>query len=327
MLSQSKSTDSMRPARLPESVSERLKSHALRRLASPIHARGEALCGSASDDGLVPDDGSSVKDGQPENRRLVESLAGQVRAMETANRKAVATRPTSCGCEAMDRCLPEGGYSPGTVVEYLRAMPGSGASVLALHAAASAMRSTGGFVVIVDTQHTLYPPAWASCGIDLERVVLVRPQSDGDALWAIDQALRTPAVAAVIADVERIDDRSARRLQLAAERGGGLALLIRPISARRGPSWSEVQWVVRPQSTSRLNPATLGSPDATVHDRRLLVQLARVRAGKAGALLHIRLNATDGTIGEVERHESKGAVHLAAQLANSTRPSRRTSAG
>lgn len=211
-------------------------------------------------------------------------------------------------------------------------MPGCGASTLAFTAAAAAMKSTNGFLVVIDTQHNIYPPALASWGIDLDKVVLVRPQSDVDALWAVDQSLRTPAVAAVVADVERIDDRAARRMQLAAEQGGGLALLLRPASARRGPSWADIQWMVRAlvadANSVRTAPVTLPSPAITSHnqDRRLQVQLVRVRGGKAGATVRLRVSARDGTLQEVERHEPTGALHLASQLASAASPSRRAAA-
>jgi hypothetical protein len=267
----------------------------------------------------------------------MQRLSSEVRGLETAGRQATNKQTISCGCEALDRCLPDGGYAPGSVIEYLRAMPGCGAGTLAFTAAAAAMKSTNGFVVIIDTQHNIYPPALASWGIDLEKIVLVRPQSDVDALWAVDQSLRTPAVAAVVADVERIDDRAARRMQLAAEQGGGLALLLRPASARRGPSWADIQWMVRGLPSQDVSPtqnvARPGAVAASVHtslslnqDRRLQVQLVRVRGGKAGGTVRLRISARDGTLQEVERHEPTGALHLASQLASATSPSRRAAA-
>ncbi len=303
------------PSSLPARVAARLQSRSQQSLTSPLKA--------------VP---------AADSASLMQRLSSEVRSLETAGRQATNKQTISCGCAALDRCLPDGGYVPGSVIEYLRAMPGCGASTLAFTAAAAAMRSTNGFVVIIDTQHNIYPPALASWGIDLEKMVLVRPQSDVDALWAVDQSLRTPAVAAVVADVQRIDDRAARRMQLAAEQGSGLALLLRPASARRAPSWADVQWVVRglpsqdaePTQNISLRP---GASAANAHtapfpaeDRRLQVQLVRVRGGTAGATVRLRVSARDGTLQEVERHVSTGALHLASQLASATSPSRRAAA-
>ncbi len=298
---------------LPTHVAARLRSRSQQSVNSPLKAT----------QALAADDSSS----------LMQRLSREVRGLETAGRQTTRKQTISCGCMALDQCLPDGGYAPGSVIEYLRAMPGCGASTLAFTAAATAMKSTNGFVVIIDTQHNIYPPAVASWGIDLEKVVLVRPQSDVDALWAVDQALRTPAVAAVVADVERIDDRAARRMQLAAEQGGGLALLLRPASARRGPSWADIQWMVRSLPSQDARPtqnvahtSTCFAPASVNQDRRLQVQLVRVRGGKAGATVRLRVSARDGTLQEVKRHEPSGALHLASQLASATSSSRRAAA-
>ena len=313
------------PTSLSTSVAARLRSR-------QQSSAGRLLTGSPLQKAAEAANASSV----------MERLSREVRGLETAGKQATHKPTISCGCEALNRCLPDGGYAPGSVIEYLRAMPGCGASLLAFTAASAAMQSTSGFLVVVDTQHNIYPPALASWGIDLDKVVLVRPQSDVDALWAVDQSLRTPAVAAVVADVERIDDRAARRMQLAAEQGGGLALLLRPASARRGPSWADVQWMVRGLPSKDAPPLQNCSPTQHViprlqhgsnliggqaEERRLQVQLVRVRGGKAGATVRLQVGARDGTLREVERHESTGALHLASQLASATSPSRRAAAG
>ncbi|MFO0943070.1 MAG: hypothetical protein U0930_20225, partial [Pirellulales bacterium] len=211
------------------------------RALSPIHS----ISAKSSQASIVESEGSS------RTADVLARLAQEVQQMESAARRPAGVVAVSTGCTAMDACLPIGGYLPGTVIEYLRSTSGCGATYLALTAAASALATwEEKHLVIVDTHHQLYPPSLLSHGISLPRVIWVRPQSQADAIWAVDQALRTPAVAAVVADLESIDERDARRLQLAAERGGGLGLLLRSLAARRMPSWAEVQWVVRSQVPS-----------------------------------------------------------------------------
>lgn len=236
--------------------------------------------------------------------------------MESAARRPTGTNSISTGCTAMDACLPAGGYVPGTVIEYLRATSGCGATYLALTAAAAALATwEEKYLVVVDTHHQLYPPALLSHGIALSRVIWVRPQSQSDAMWAVDQALRTPAVAAVVADLESIDERDARRLQLAAERGGGLGLLLRSLAARRMPSWAEVQWVVRSQVTAATiaqptcRPLVASTFEGTTTKgkpplRRLEVGLARVRGGKAGAQLLLDIDAATGMLELASREKT-----------------------
>lgn len=290
---------------------------------------------------------------------VLQRLSHEIEQLETSGRRtSVQAKTSSAGCAALDALLPAGGYEAGSVVEYLRTTPACGASTLAWGAAAAAMQATGGFLVVVDTQHNVYPPTLTSHGIDLGKVIFVRPQSQADALWAVDQALRASAVAAVVAELERIDDRSARRLQLAAECGAGLALLLRSAAARKQPSWAEVQWLVRTEPTARASsplshlPPSMNSPanwqsigaggtsiaaGNTPQGRRWWVQLSRVRGGRAGQSVCLEIDPFNGQLklatpvdsrhrnshGDSVHHlptPSKSAVHLAAQLAHTTPP-------
>jgi protein ImuA len=264
---------------------------------------------------------------------IVQQLEREVRQLEHSGRSATSAPLISTGCEALDACLPQRGYTPGSVVEYLRATPACGASYLAYAAAASAMKTSGGYLVIVDIQHQVYPPALVPHGIDLERVILVRPGSHADAIWAVDQALRTPAVAAVVADLEKIEDRTARRFQLAAENGDGLALLLRSAAARHRPSWAEVQWLVRsPVATpvaGLLSPGSLAA--AKIGGRYVQVKLIRNRGGSPGALVSLEIDGISGALKSAQRersrHEQQGAMHLATELAHPKSPSRRAAVG
>jgi protein ImuA len=74
-----------------------------------------------------------------------------------------------------------------------------------------------------------WPPGLAAFGVDASRTVFVRVARAGDALWAGEEALRTPGLAAVILEAgAKLDLTAARRLQLAAEAGGAFGLVLRP---------------------------------------------------------------------------------------------------
>ena len=230
----------------------------------------------------------SGSSGSSAQQALMARLTREVQRIEVSGRTRTnvaeaAPALFSTGCGEMDRCLPNGGYASGTVVEYLQASSASGATSLALTAAREALTATDRFCVFVDWCQQFYPPAAAALGIDLKRVVIVRPRTLADRLWAIDQALRSPAVAAVIAEIEHMDDRAARRLQLAAERGGGVGLLVRRASAQSHPSWAEVQWLVRPLA------------DSSAH-RQLKLELTRVRGGRSGTSVRVQINALHGRV-------------------------------
>jgi hypothetical protein len=174
----------------------------------------------------------------------IETLRRQIAQIERPRTGNGAT-PISSGCGPLDRLLPEGGFRPGTLAEWLADEAG-GAGSLAVAAARQACRD-GGALVVLDPLRRFYPPAAARLGIEPHEPIVVQTDDQADYRWALDQALRCRAVAAVLAWPERLDGRTFRRLQLAAEEGGGLGLLIRPLAARQEPSWADVRLLVEPQ--------------------------------------------------------------------------------
>jgi protein ImuA len=155
----------------------------------------------------------------------------------------------STGCRTLDAMLPERGFRGGTLVEWLADGEGTGVATLAFTTARLACQSGGG-VIVVDASREFYPPAAIGLGIEPARLIVVHPRNKADHDWALDQSLRSAAVAATLAWPDALggmlDARTFRRLQLAAEEGGGLGLLIRPVAAKRHPSWADVRLVVEP---------------------------------------------------------------------------------
>jgi cell division inhibitor SulA/protein ImuA len=84
--------------------------------------------------------------------------------------------------------------------------------------------------------HLPYAPALADAGLDPARMLVVRPRAGLDRLWAMEQALRSGACAAVLGWTGGARDPMLRRLKLAAEEGGTPAFLLRPALHRHDPS-------------------------------------------------------------------------------------------
>lgn len=142
----------------------------------------------------------------------------------------------------IDELLPHGCFRRGALVELF----GSG-TALAVVLARAALRPAG-VLAVIDPARRFYPPAAARMGIDLDRLVVVQPDAPD---WIVIQALSCPAIDAVLCWPDRLYDKMFRRWQLAAERGGGVGLLMRPSVARGSPSWADVQLAVTPVATDR----------------------------------------------------------------------------
>jgi protein ImuA len=116
----------------------------------------------------------------------------------------------------------------------------------------------------------IYGPGLRPYGIDPARLLIVRAPNERQALWAFEEALRSPAVACVVAEIERLDLLTSRRLQLAAETGGGTGLVLRHGPPDPSPNAALTRW--------RATPAP-----AVGDGLRLRLELWRIKGGAAGS--------------------------------------------
>ncbi len=93
-----------------------------------------------------------------------------------------------------------------------------------------------GWIAWVAPPFQPYPPALQQCGIDLSRMLIVRPKETDEILWSAEQALSSGTCAAVLLWPDTLDDQGSRRLQLSAVKGRSWAVAFRPLAARRQPS-------------------------------------------------------------------------------------------
>ena len=119
------------------------------------------------------------------------------------------------GFPALDAVLPGRGWPEGGLTEIVLAREGIGEIRLTLPALVR-LQAGGRDIVWIAPPHVPYAPALAAAGIDPARLVIVRCRTAADALWAYEQALRAPECGASFAWLGVQDDRSLRRLQVAA---------------------------------------------------------------------------------------------------------------
>ncbi len=266
---------------------------------------------------------------------MVQALRQRIRRLETAARCGDG-RVISTGCADLDALLPERGLSAGTITEWLTPGDGHGARVLSLLAARQACVD-GGALVVIDPERRFFAPAAVAWGIDPDNVIVLRPPiDDRRALyWAIDQSLRSSAVAAVWGALPCVNEHWQRRFQLSAEESGALGLFVRPASVLGEPGWSEVQWLVgNLQAGKRKGENGIAKREG--FDRFIDLRLARVRNGTAGAYAKVQIDFTSGEVRKVYHEKQrqsvtcgsaittvddshateKGSVHLAAVLAH-----------
>jgi hypothetical protein len=118
----------------------------------------------------------------------------------------------------LDAVLPGGGWPRGALTELLVERPGIG-ELRFLLPALSLLSSEDRWLAFIAPPYQLYVPSLAGSGIDPGRLVCVRTSSPREQLWAAEQAMRSNACAAVLMWPAQLDEKAARRFQLAAEEG------------------------------------------------------------------------------------------------------------
>ncbi len=136
----------------------------------------------------------------------------------------------SLGVAAIDRALPGGGLARGALHEILGMGGDEEDGALAAAFAAGILGrlvAATGIVLWCLPRPDLYGPGLAAYGLDPGRLVLVRARRDAEILWAMEEGLRAPGVAAVVGEIGVFAAVASRRLQLAAEHSGVTALVLR----------------------------------------------------------------------------------------------------
>lgn len=175
------------------------------------------------------------------------------------------------GFPELDAALAGGGWPLGALSEIFH--EGSGIGELRLLMPVLARLSRGGrWIALIAPPYIPYAPALASYGVDLSRLLLVHPRDATDALWAVEQALRSGTCGAVLAWPSRVDDRSLRRLQLAAGQGDTLGLLLRSGAVDHSPAALRLRLEHSPQGlVARLLKCRGG-----MHRQQVILDLERL---------------------------------------------------
>jgi hypothetical protein len=223
--------------------------------------------------------------------RHLSSLAdilADARVWKVKDASAALPRPVwSTGKSSLDARLPGGGWPTASLIEVLLDDAGLGEVQLFLPALVECQRTAGHhatgqngaegriseapWLVWIAPPHEPYAPALAQQGIELGRLLVVRPADATEALWAAEQALRSGVCAAVFLWLKGTDDRWLRRLKIAAGEGGALGVLFRPERHRFESSPASLRLVVsRGEHGARLDllkvqggrpgPVDLGGP-------------------------------------------------------------------
>lgn len=204
-------------------------------------------------------------------------LRERIARIERSHARHKEDRMLAFGIPAIDQALPGGGIRLGALHE----AASNGADTE--HAAAATLFAAGilarldGPVLWVLRQADLFAPGLAGAGLHPNRVLFA--EAGKHVLPIMEEGLRHPGLAAVVGEHNgKITLVASRRLQLAAEQSGALALLIHRGPASTDPTAAVTSWRL---TTMPSPPALPHAPDTPGLGRAWWrLELTRCRGGE-----------------------------------------------
>lgn len=148
--------------------------------------------------------------------------------------------PLSSGFPLLDAQLPGGGWPRRALSELLLPHPGVGEMRL-LSPCLARIQQAGRLVMLFDPPEKLCAWALAQMGLDVPELLVIQTRckviAGTDSLWALEQALKSGHVGAVVAWLPQpLRAERLRRLQLAAHAHDGPAFVFRETTAQNRPT-------------------------------------------------------------------------------------------
>jgi protein ImuA len=205
------------------------------------------------------------------------------------------------GVGAIDAKLATTGLRLDSLHEVAGVSPGMGDDAAATLFLAGIAARAWGPVLWVVRRRDLFAPGIAQAGLAPERVLYAEATDDAEVLALMEEGLRHRGLGAVIGEVKRASMPNTRRLQLAAEGGKTIALLLKRHAREGGnplavPSAAVTRWRIAAAPSAPLPVAGIGRA-------RWRVELVRQRGGEPHEWM---MEACDDT----------GRLALPARLAN-----------
>jgi len=231
------------------------------------------------------------------------TIPGQIPGQDRASRAAIvdelrrrlprmegpgaAAHALPFGLAALDRHLPQGGLTLGALHEVAPQAhgdtPAAFGFLVALLARLAGAAHRARPVLLVSSPRALvdhgrpHGHGLQALALDPARLILVETRNETQALWAVEEAVRSAVPAAVAGAIGKLDLKTSQRLQLAAGEAGLPLVVLRPAQAGEA-SAAATRWRIGAAEAAR---DRFGLMVRT----RWSVRLARCRNGRTGKWL------------------------------------------
>jgi protein ImuA len=179
---------------------------------------------------------------------------------------------------AMVNAFPNKTFPAGAVHEFLSAVPEAAAATSGfISGLLSGLMQGNKACVWISRARQLFPPAMKAFGVAPDQIIFIDLQREKDILWVMEEALKCPGLAVVVAEIQEISFTASRRLQLAVEKSRVTGFLLR----QNPPGLHTLACVARWKITAIPSEPGEGLPG--IGFPRWKVELLKIRNGRPGA--------------------------------------------
>jgi protein ImuA len=178
----------------------------------------------------------------------------------------------------IEAAFPNCRFPTGAVHEFISSTPEQSAVTNGfLSGLLAPLLKNGGACLWIGSARTLFPPGLAGYGVSPDRLLFLDVAREKDRCWAMEEALKCEALAAVVGEISEIGFTDSRRLQLAVEQSRVTGFLLRQDGRNASTVASVARWEISPlPSEPEEGLPGIGFPrwQATLH---------KVRNGRPGS--------------------------------------------
>ncbi len=182
------------------------------------------------------------------------------------------------GFNPIERSFPNAKFPIGNIHEFLNAsIEDISATQGFVTGLLGKLMHLGGACIWISTSRNLFPSALKFFGIEADNIIFVDLKNERDVLYAMHEALKCEKLISVVGEINNINFKESRKLQLAVEQSRVTGFIIR----NQSRFISTIACIARWRVTSLPSELDDGMPG--VGFPRWNVELLKVRNGKPGS--------------------------------------------
>ncbi len=203
--------------------------------------------------------------------QTLDALRRRIRLLERPTGRHAST--LGFGMPEIDTHLPEAGLPTAALHELAGGGTDAGPAACATLFAAGIMARLPNTILWCSQKSDLFGPGLACAGLHPDRILHAQAHDDKSVFLVMEEALRNPGLSAVLGEVFNLKMTQSRRLVLAAEKSGVMALALRRDSrAAESHNAACTRWCITPLPSTKIAVPGLGRA-------RWQVDLTRCRGG------------------------------------------------